>query len=55
MNIFFIILIIFYILNIGIALGKHGEEKIAKYNFWTTLLGSGTGMTILYFAVKTGF
>lgn len=55
MNIFFIILIIIYILNVGIALGKHGEEKITRYNFWTTLLGSGIGMTILYFAVKTGF
>ena len=55
MNIYFIILIILYILNIGIALGKHGEEKISRYSFPTTLLGSGVGITLLYFAIKTGF
>lgn len=43
------------LIGLRITLGKHGEEKITRYNFWTTLLGSGIGMTILYFAVKTGF
>ncbi len=55
MNIYFIILIIIYILNIGIALGKHGEEKVSRYSFPTTLLGSGIGIALLVLAVKTGF
>ena len=55
MNIYFIILIIIHILNIGIELGKNGEEKISKYSFPKALLGSGIGITLLYFAVKTGF
>ena len=55
MNIYFIILTVMYLLNIGIALGKHGEEKITKYNWLTTFIGSAIGFTLLYFAVKTGF
>lgn len=55
MNICFIILTIMYILNIGIALGRHGQEKIEKYNVFTTLIGSGIGITLLYLAVRTGF
>ena len=55
MNIYFIVLMIMYILNIGIALGKHGEENVSKYSFLATLLGSGIGIALLYLAVKTGF
>ena len=55
MNIYFIILILIYILNIGINIGKHEEERRAKYNMITSLIGSGIGITLLYFAVKTGF
>lgn len=55
MNIYFIILTSIYLLNIGISLGKHGEEKVTKYNFFTTFIGSAIGFTLLYFAVKTGF
>lgn len=55
MNICFLILIIMHILNIGIALGRHGEERIQKYNVFTTLIGSGIEIALLYFAVKIGF
>ena len=55
MNIYFIILIIMHILNIGIALGKYGEDKLNRYSFLTTLLGRGIGIALLVLAVKTGF
>jgi len=55
MNIYFIIMIGIHLLNLGIALGRHGEHKVEKYNFWTQLIGSTIGITLLYLAVKTGF
>lgn len=55
MNIYFIILICIYILNLGIELAKHGEEKTGEHNFFNALIGSAIGIILLYFAVKTGF
>lgn len=39
-------------LGVGINLGKHGEPKQGKYNFWVALLGAGMYLFILY---KGGF
>lgn len=55
MNIYFCIMVAIHLLNLGIELGKHGEEKTRKYNFWASLIGSAIGMLLLYLAVKTGF
>lgn len=55
MNIYYFILLAIHILNLGIALGKHGEKKVTTYNFGANLIGSIIGITLLYLAVKTGF
>lgn len=38
-----------YILNLGIALAKHGEYESKRYNFWTSLVGTIIGLVCLYF------
>lgn len=38
-----------YVLNLGIALAKHGECEVKKYNFWATLLASIIALGCLYF------
>lgn len=38
-----------YAINLGITLGKHGEQKITTYNFWTSLIGTLIGLACLYF------
>lgn len=38
-----------YVLNLGIALAKHGEGEVKKYNFWTDLLGCIITLVCLYF------
>lgn len=55
MNIWFCILIVIHILNLGVELGKHGERKTKTHNFFVQLVGSAIGITLLYLAVKTGF
>lgn len=55
MNIFFIIMCGIYVLNLGIAMAKHGEPKEDNYNFIASLIGALIGITLIYFAVKTGF
>ncbi len=55
MNGWFLAMIIINVLNIGIALAKHGETKTEEYNVFTQLLGSAIGLTIIYMAIKTGF
>lgn len=44
-----IILLIVMVLAIGIAIGKHGEDR-GEYNAWTTLLSVIFELTLLYYA-----
>lgn len=55
MNIYFIILMILQCIGLGVDLARHGKERIVKDNFWYTLIAKIIGITLLYFAVKTGF
>lgn len=55
MNIYFIVMVAIYLLKLGIELGKHGQEKTGEYNFWTGLIGTAIGITLVYLAIKTGF
>lgn len=55
MNIYFLIIIIVYALNIGISIAKHGKPQEGKYNFLTTLIGACIGIFITYMAIKIGF
>ena len=55
MNIYFIILILLQFMGLGIDLARHGKERIIKDNFWNNLIARTISMTLLYFAVKTGF
>lgn len=55
MNIYFIILMILQFIGLGINLARHGEERIIKDNFWSNLIARIISITLLYFAVKTGF
>ena len=54
-NIYFIILMIFQFMGLGINLAMHGKERIVKDNFWSNLIARIISITLLYFAVKTGF
>lgn len=55
MNIYFIILILLEFMGLGIDLARHGKERTVKDNFWSSLIAKTISITLLYFAVKTGF
>lgn len=55
MNIYFIIIMILQCMGLGIDLVRHGKERIVKDNFLGSLIGRTISITLLYFAVKTGF
>ena len=55
MNGWFIAMIVFGTLSLGMSLSKHGEPKKEKYNFWATLFGVALQIYIVYMAVLTGF
>lgn len=55
MNKYFIILMIFQFMGLGMDLVRHGKERIIKDNFWSNLIARTISITLLYFAVKTGF
>lgn len=46
MNIWSIVVIVLYTLNLGVVLAKHGQQ--GKYNFWASLLNFGIIMFCLY-------
>lgn len=46
MNIWSIVVIVLYTLNLGVVLEKHGQQ--GKYNFWMSLLSFGINMFCLY-------
>lgn len=43
-----IIMVGIYILNLGVALTRHGEQKKEKYNFFAQFLGTAIGIALLY-------
>lgn len=55
MNIYFIILMVLQCMGLGIDLARHGKERTVKENFWSNLIARIISITLLYFAVKTGF
>lgn len=55
MNVYFIILMILQFMGLGVDLARHGKERTIKDNFWASLIGRIISITLLYFAVKTGF
>lgn len=54
LNWWFTGLVALAILNLGIALAKHGEPKEEKYSFWTTLIASIISVGVTYMAVTVG-
>ena len=45
-----IILITIGVMNLGIELGKHGEMKEERYNFWNALLATAIAFILYYYA-----
>lgn len=43
-----IVLLAFLAMNLGIHLGKHGEPRTGRYNFWIELVAAATTLA-LYF------
>lgn len=41
-------LLAMHLLNLGVNLGKHGEPKDDKYNFFTSLIATGFIMFLYY-------
>lgn len=54
-NGWFLTMFVLNMINIGISLGKHGEEKLTEYNFIETLICSVINLFIIYMAIKKGF
>lgn len=54
-NGWFLALIILHVLSLGITLAQHGKPREGKYNFFSTLFSCGIILTLMYFAIKTGF
>ena len=48
MNIWSIVVIVLYTLNLGVDLAKHGQQRTGEYNFWVSLLAFGIIMFCLY-------
>lgn len=42
------VLLTLHLLDLGINLGKHGEQKDGKYNFFTSLIASGIIIFLYY-------
>lgn len=55
MNWWFFAMVLIYVLNLGVALATHGKPKEGNVSFWSTLIGSLIGITLIYFAVMSGF
>lgn len=55
MNIWFIILLMFYALGLGVHTAKHGQKKEGTYNFGSALFGASIGIFLIYMAIRTGF
>ena len=55
MNTYFIAIVIIMVLELGLVLGKHGEERKGKHNFWIQLLASIYFIYFIYKAIQTGF
>lgn len=55
MNGWFIALLVIYILELGIIMGKHGEPRTDKYNFWSSVITIVILMLIIVKAIQTGF
>lgn len=55
MNYYFIAILILYAMNFGINLSRHGQTKEEKYNCFNTLIATIIEVTLIYFAIKTGF
>ena len=55
MNTYFLAVIFIMVLNLGLVLGKHGEERKGKYNFWIELIVFIYLTYFIYKAIQTGF
>ena len=55
MNGYFIAILVFAALGIGINLAKHGESKDGEYNFWISLLSEAINLFLIIMAIKKGF
>ena len=55
MNIYFIIIMVLQCMGLGIDLARHGKERTVKENIWRNINARIISITLLYFAVKTGF
>lgn len=56
MNIYFIILCVLMLLNLGVALAKDGElREREKISFVRTLIVCVFQFVMIYMAIKTGF
>jgi hypothetical protein len=55
MNGWFLTLIIFAALNLGLTLSKHGESRASeKHNIWVTLIGTSIQLFVTYMAIVIG-
>lgn len=55
MNAWFLAIVLWYVLGLGIILAKHGtERKNEKYNFWSALFITGIMIFLIYKAMAVG-
>lgn len=55
MNYYFMIICFLYVLSLGLHLGKHGQPREDKYNFWVSLFALALNLFLVVNAIKVGF
>lgn len=55
MNGWFVAICVLYVLSLGVSLGRHGQDKDEKYNFWMTLASLSIQLFLVIKAIQVGF
>lgn len=55
MNGWFLAIIIFNVLGLGIVMQAHGKPKEGKYSFWSSLFSTLLILFLTYMAIAVGF
>lgn len=55
MNGWFVAICFLYVLSLGVSLGKHGQDRDEKYNFWMSLASCSIQLFLIVKAIQVGF
>lgn len=55
MNWWFITILLFHALTLGVTTAEHGKPRVGKHHIGLTMVSVGISIFIVYMAIKTGF